>query len=309
MFSNLIQAFETNPTFFYFSVGLFSLLIGSFLNVVIYRLPKMMEQGWYKECREFLADELVKPTDKDKNLKDGATNKSTNEVTPEITLSKPASTCPKCGHLIRFYENIPVISWLFLRGKCSKCQNKISIRYPLIEATTAMLSIVIADHFGVTLTTVFVILLTYALISLTMIDFDHMLLPDQITLPFLWLGLLVNINGMIVPLQDAVIGAVAGYMSLYLVFQAFKLVTGKEGMGFGDFKLVALFGAWIGWQLLPLLILMASAVGAIIGISLMLFKKHQREQAIPFGPYLAIAGWITLLWGNGIWTWYLGQLV
>jgi len=309
MFSNLIQVFETNLTFFYFSVGLFSLLIGSFLNVVIYRLPKIMEQGWYKECREFLADELVKQTDKDKNLKDGVTNKSTNEVTPNITLSKPASTCPKCGHLIRFYENIPVISWLFLRGKCSKCQTKISIRYPLIEATTAALSIVIAAHFGVTLTTVFVIFLTYALISLTMIDFDHMLLPDQITLPFLWLGLLVNINGMIVPLQDAVIGAVAGYMSLYLVFQAFKLLTGKEGMGFGDFKLVALFGAWIGWQLLPLLILMASAVGAVIGITLMLFKNHQREQAIPFGPYLAIAGWITLLWGNGIWAWYLGQLV
>ena len=299
MFSNLIQAFETNPTFFYVSVGLFSLLIGSFLNVVIYRLPKMMEQGWYKECREFLADELVKQNDNEKKP---------TETPPNITLSTPASTCPKCGHLIRFYENIPVISWLFLRGKCSQCQNKISIRYPLIEATTAMLSIVIAAHFGVTLTTIFVILLTYALISLTMIDFDHMLLPDQITLPFLWLGLLVNIDGMIVPLQDAVIGAVAGYMSLYVVFHTFKLITGKEGMGFGDFKLVALFGAWIGWQLLPLLILMASAVGAIIGITLMLFKNHQREQAIPFGPYLAIAGWITLLWGNGIWTWYLSQL-
>ena len=314
MLTDLLQAFETNPTFFYSSVAIFSLLIGSFLNVVIYRLPKIMEQGWYKECREFLADELT-PIEKNTNTTSATEiNKVTNENTSKkqeapITLSTPASTCPKCGHLIKFYENIPVISWLFLRGKCSQCNNKISIRYPFIEALTAGLSVIIAMQYGVTLTTIFVVLLTYALISLTMIDYDHMLLPDQITLPFLWLGLLVNINGMIVPLQDAVIGAVAGYMSLYLVFQAFKLITGKEGMGFGDFKLVALFGAWLGWQLLPLLILMASAVGAIIGISLMLFKNHQREQAIPFGPYLAVAGWITLLWGNSIWGWYLSQLV
>jgi len=305
MYSDVIHAFQTNPTFFYTCVGVFSLLIGSFLNVVIYRLPKIMEQGWYKECREFLADELVDST---KNIQ-AKNNKTENDESEQITLSKPASTCPKCDHQIKFYENIPVISWLFLRGKCSKCSNNISIRYPLIEAITACLGVIIAMKFGVSLTTVFILFLTYALISLTMIDFDHMLLPDQITLPFLWLGLLVNINGMIVPLQDAVIGAVAGYLSLYCVFQAFKLITGKEGMGFGDFKLVALFGAWLGWQLLPLLILMASAVGAVIGISLMLFKNHQREQAIPFGPYLAIAGWITLLWGEGIWAWYLSSLV
>ncbi len=284
-----------SPVYFYSTVFIFSLLIGSFLNVVIYRFPKMLEQGWKRECREFLADELAKPNAQDEEQ--------------VITLSTPCSTCPNCQHEIRFYENIPVISWLFLRGKCSQCQVKISLRYPLVELTTAILSVVIAAHFGVTITTLFLLVLTWGLVALTLIDYDYMLLPDQITLPLLWLGLLVNINGAIVPLGDAVIGAVAGYMSLFSVFWLFKLLTGKEGMGHGDFKLVAVFGAWIGWQLLPLLILMASAVGAIIGISLMVLKNHQREQAIPFGPYLAIAGWITLLWGNGIWSWYLSTLV
>lgn len=291
--SDIITLMTNSPTYFYTIVVIFSLLIGSFLNVVIYRLPKMLEQGWKSECREFLADELAKPV-------------QTNEK--PITLSTPSSSCPKCQHKIRFYENIPVISWLFLRGKCSQCKAKISLRYPLVELTTAILSVVIAANFGVTFTTLMLLVLTWGLVCLTLIDVDHMLLPDQITLPLLWLGLLVNINGAIVPLSDAVIGAVAGYMSLFSIFWLFKLITGKEGMGHGDFKLVALFGAWIGWQLLPLLILMASAVGAIIGISLMVFKNHQREQAIPFGPYLAIAGWITLLWGNGIWSWYLSTL-
>ena len=285
---------NSNQTFFFGVTFIFSLMIGSFLNVVIFRLPKMLEQGWKKECREFLADELAKPK-----------SQSEEEL---ITLSTPSSTCPSCQHKIRFYENIPVISWLVLRGKCSQCRSKISLRYPLVELTTAILSVVIAAHFGVTLTTLFLLILTWGLVCLTLIDFDHMLLPDQITLPLLWLGLLVNLNGAIVPLNDSVIGAVAGYMSLFSIFWLFKLITGKEGMGHGDFKLVAVFGAWIGWQLLPLLILMASAVGAVIGISMMMFKNHQREQAIPFGPYLAIAGWITLLWGNGIWAWYLSYL-
>ena len=285
---------NSNQTFFFGVTFIFSLMIGSFLNVVIFRLPKMLEQGWKKECREFLADELAKP-------------KSQNEE-EFITLSTPSSSCPSCQHKIRFYENIPIISWLVLRGKCSQCRSKISLRYPLVELTTAILSVVIAAHFGVTFTTLFLLILTWGLVCLTLIDFDHMLLPDQITLPLLWLGLLVNLNGAIVPLNDSVIGAVAGYMSLFSIFWLFKLITGKEGMGHGDFKLVAVFGAWIGWQLLPLLILMASAVGAVIGISMMMFKNHQREQAIPFGPYLAIAGWITLLWGNGIWAWYLSYL-
>jgi len=299
VFSEIISLFELNPFSFYLVVALFSLIVGSFLNVVIYRFPKMMEQGWYQECREFLADELKAPKK----------DKKTNEVAAELTLSKPSSSCPNCQHQIRFYENIPIISWLFLGGKCSQCKSKISKRYPMIELVTAMLSVAVAYLYGVTAISLFIILLTWALICLTMIDYDHMLLPDQITLPFLWLGLLININGLIVPLDQAVIGAVVGYMSLYSIFWLFKLVTGKEGMGHGDFKLVALFGAWMGWQLLPLLILMASAVGAIVGISLMIFKNHQREQAIPFGPYLAVAGWISLLWGEGIWHWYLNLLV
>ena len=289
----MITLMTNSPAYFYTIVVVFSLLIGSFLNVVIYRLPKMLEQGWKSECREFLADELAKPI-------------QVNES--PITLSTPSSSCPKCQHKIRFYENIPVISWMFLKGKCSQCKTKISLRYPMVELATAMLSVVIAANYGVTFTTLMLLVLTWGLICLTLIDVDHMLLPDQITLPLLWLGLLVNINGAIVPLHDAVVGAVAGYMSLFSIFWLFKLITGKDGMGHGDFKLVALFGAWIGWQLLPLLILMASAVGAVIGISLMVFKNHQREQAIPFGPYLAVAGWITLLWGNGIWTWYLSTL-
>jgi len=294
VFSEVIMMFELYPSSFYLTVLFFSLTIGSFLNVVIYRLPKMLEQGWYQECREFLADEIKKPA---------------KETQTNITLSKPNSTCPHCDHQIRFYENVPILSWLFLKGKCSQCKNKISVRYPLIEASTAALSLIIAYTYGVNSLTFFVLILTWTLICLTMIDFDHMLLPDQLTFPLLWLGLLININGAIVPLEQAVIGAVAGYMSLYSVFWLFKFFTGKEGMGHGDFKLLAVFGAWLGWQLLPLLILMASAVGAIIGISLIIFKGHQRQQAIPFGPYIAISGWLTMLFGNDIWQWYLALVL
>lgn len=293
MLENFQLLFSTYPLSFYFSVGILGLMVGSFLNVVIYRLPKMLEQTWYQECREFLADELA--------------SKPVQEQS-KMSLSSPASTCPHCQHKIRFYENIPVISWLALQGKCSQCKQSISARYPIIESITALFSIVIAVQFGVTITTLAMLLLTWGLICLTMIDFDHMLLPDQITYPLLWLGLLININGLIVPLHEAVIGAAAGYLSLYSVFWLFKLVTGKEGMGHGDFKLIAVFGAWMGWQLLPLLILMSSAVGAIVGISLMLFKGHEREQAIPFGPYIALAGWVCLLWGQAIWQWYLDLL-
>ena len=293
MFEQTLAFFQQYPTAFNIFVVILSLMIGSFLNVVIYRLPKMMHNGWYLECREFLADEVKDITAKN--------------IEP-LTLSKPDSTCPKCGHKIRFYENIPVLSWLFLKGKCSQCKNSISFRYPLVETITALLSLVIANQFGVSLETLLLLVLTWGLISLTLIDFDHMLLPDQIVMPLLWLGLLININETFVPLSDAVIGAAVGYMSLFSVFWLFKLLTGKEGMGHGDFKLFALFGAWIGWQLLPILILMASVVGAFVGISLMIFKNHQREQAIPFGPYLAVAGWITILWGEGIWSWYLLQI-
>ena len=293
MFEQTLEFFQQSSFAFYIFIGILSLMIGSFLNVVVYRLPKMMHNGWYLECREFLVDEL--------------NNIPAKEI-EHLSLSKPDSTCPKCDHKIRFYENIPVISWLFLQGKCSQCKSNISIRYPLVESATAILSVVVAMKFGVSVETLLLLILTWGLICLTLIDFDHMLLPDQIVMPLLWLGLLVNINNTFVALDDAIIGAAVGYMSLFSVFWLFKLLTGKEGMGHGDFKLFALFGAWVGWQLLPMLILMASVVGAVVGISLMLFKGHQREQAIPFGPYLAIAGWITILWGEGIWSWYLMQL-
>jgi leader peptidase (prepilin peptidase)/N-methyltransferase len=293
MFDQILLFFQQSPMSFYITVVVFSLMIGSFLNVVVYRLPQMMHNSWYMDCREFLADELI--------------NVPAKKIEP-LTLSIPNSTCPKCDHKIRFYENIPVISWLILRGKCSQCKNNISIRYPLVETATALLSLVIALQFGPSIETLLLLILTWGLISLTLIDFDHMLLPDQIVMPLLWLGLLVNLNATFVPINDAIIGAVVGYMSLFLIFWLFKFLTGKEGMGYGDFKLFALFGAWIGWQLLPILILMASVVGAIVGISLMMFKKHQREQAIPFGPYLAISGWVTLLWGKEISAWYMSLI-
>lgn len=292
MFSDMLFVFESYPLAFYITVVLVGLAIGSFLNVVIYRFPKMLEKEWYFECREFLADEVK-----------GVPAKSF----PELTLSMPGSTCPKCQHKIRFYENIPVISWLFLKGKCSQCKSNISIRYPIVEAVTALLSLVVAQHFGLSWLTLAVLVLTWGLVCLTMIDFDHMLLPDQITLPLLWLGLLVNLNGAIVPLEQAVIGAVAGYMSLYSVYWLFKQLTGKEGMGFGDFKLVAVFGAWMGWELLVLLILLSSLLGAIVGGALMAIQGRDKSHAIPFGPYIAIAGWFCLLWGEPVWQWYLGS--
>ncbi|WP_394172639.1 prepilin peptidase [Thalassotalea litorea] len=302
--------FESSPYVFYGAVLLLGLIIGSFLNVVIYRLPKMLEQEWFCECRELLEEELNDKGSKALRASRAEPGSSSQENKGQtLSLSKPASTCPYCGHKIKIWENIPVISWLFLKGKCSSCKKPISIRYPTIELITGVLSAVIAAHYGVTWTTLAMLVLTWCLIALTMIDFDNMILPDQITLPLVWLGLLLNLNGMFVDLQTAVIGAVAGYMSLYTVFWLFKLVTGKEGMGFGDFKLFAVFGAWFGWQLLPLLILMASLVGAIIGISLMVFRNHEGSKPIPFGPYLAIAGWITALWGEGIWSWYMGMLV
>lgn len=296
MLADVITAFEQNTGIFIVCIALLGLMIGSFLNVVIYRLPLMMQRDWACECRDLLEDEL----DPKKIEKD---------TLPEnFSLALPASSCPNCQHKITLLENIPVISWLMLRGKCSSCKTKISARYPVIEAVTTILSVVVALHFGVTWQTLAVLPLTWALISLTLIDFDHMILPDQLTLPLIWLGLLTNLNGLFVPLEDAVIGAMAGYMSLFSVYWLFKLVTGKEGMGFGDFKLMAVFGAWLGWQLLPILILMASVVGAIVGISMVLFSGHKRDNAIPFGPYIAVAGWITLLWGQGIWQWYLSFL-
>jgi len=279
---NFIDYLHQNPTIFLIFIGLLGLIVGSFLNVVIHRLPIMMEQEWHEQCLEFMEQQ-------DK----------TEDKSP-LTLSNPRSRCPHCGHQIKAIENIPVISYLFLRGRCSGCGASISIRYPLIELTSCLLSLAVAWRFGVTPQMAAALLLTWALITLSMIDFDHKLLPDSITLPFLWLGLLLSIWDTFTTPESAIIGAAAGYLSLWSVFQLFKLITGKEGMGFGDFKLLALFGAWLGWQYLPQIIMLSSLVGAVIGIAMIILRGRDRNIPIPFGPYLAIAGWISLLWGDHI---------
>lgn len=270
------------------TASILGLCVGSFLNVVIHRLPQMMEADWQTQCAEL--NGLPAP------------EKAT------LNLSSPGSRCPGCGHAIRFWENIPLVSYLLLRGKCSQCRNSISIRYPLIEAVTALLSAYTAWHFGPSWQTVGAILFLWAMITLSAIDIDTQLLPDSITLPLLWLGLLFNLTATFVDLQSAVIGAMAGYLSLWSIYWAFKLATGKEGMGYGDFKLLAALGAWMGWSMLPAIVLLSSVVGAVVGISLMIFTRHGRNIPIPFGPYLAAAGLIALFWGKQLTQTYLGLL-
>jgi len=284
----IIELLSSSPAFYLFVVGLLGLMVGSFLNVVIHRLPIMMEREWRAHCAE-LAEGNTSPPDTEEKL----------------TLSIPRSRCPHCGHSITARENIPVLSYLWLRGRCSACSEKISARYPLIEFITALLSVTVAWHFGFTWPALAALFFTWALITLTMIDFDQQLLPDSITLPFLWLGLALSLWPVFVDSPTAIIGAIAGYLSLWIVYWAFKLVTGKEGMGYGDFKLLALLGAWMGWQMLPVIILLSSAVGAVVGITLILVRGRNRNTAIPFGPYLAAAGWIALLWGHDISNAYL----
>ncbi len=278
---SLLQLLQQNLPLFLSLVTLLGLAVGSFLNVVAYRLPKMMEADWQSQCRELL--EI-----------------SEEEKQTTFNLMRPGSACPHCGHQIRAWENIPVFGWLMLRGKCSNCQGAISIRYPIVELVTGLLSLAVAWHFGFGWQTATALLLTWSLIALTLIDFDHQLLPDSIVLPLLWLGLFISLFGVFTDTRSAVIGAIAGYGSLWLVFQTFKLITGKEGMGYGDFKLFAAFGAWLGWQSLIQIILLSSVVGAFVGVTLILLKGRGREIPIPFGPYLAAAGWISLLWGAGI---------
>ena len=278
----LIEQLQQNPTFFLLTVTILGLIVGSFLNVVIYRLPVMLEREWKQQCQELMGTEEQEGENQTFNL------------------MLPASRCHDCGHKITFLENIPVISYLFLKGACSECGTKISPRYPIVELITALLSIVVAWHFGASLHTGAALLLTWALIALSMIDYDHKLLPDNIVLPFLWLGLLINLNGLFTDLPSAIIGAIAGYLSLWSIFWLFKLITGKEGMGYGDFKLLALFGAWLGWQYLFQIVLLSSLVGAIVGIMLIVILGRDRTIPIPFGPFLATAGWISLLWGEEI---------
>ncbi|MGZ5057561.1 MAG: prepilin peptidase [Methylobacter sp.] len=274
------------PILFSAVAGVIGLLVGSFLNVVIYRLPIMMQRGWRRECIEFL------------QLDPGAIQDESTEEPFNLVL--PLSRCPGCNTPIKPYQNIPVISYLFLRGKCAACGCHISMRYPIIEALTALASIIVAWHFGYTPQAFFALILTWSLIALIFIDLDHQLLPDSITLPLLWLGMCLSLFDLFTDAHASIIGAAAGYTVLWAVFHLFKLATGKEGMGYGDFKLLALFGAWLGWQYLPIIILLSSLVGAVVGVSMIVFVKHDHNVPIPFGPYLAAAGWIALLWGSDL---------
>lgn len=283
---DILNFWANNLAVFAVCVGFVGLLIGSFLNVVIYRLPKMLMRDWRMQAREVL--DLPEQADAE-----------------PFNLILPNSSCPHCGHEIKPWENIPLVSWLLLRGKCSGCKEAISIRYPLVELACGLFSAVIAWQFGVSWDALAMLVLTWGLLSMSLIDADHQILPDVLVLPLLWLGLILNSFGFFTSLPDALWGAVIGYMSLWSIFWLFKLITGKEGMGYGDFKLLALIGAWGGWQVLPLTILLSSVLGAVIGIIILRLQRNGYNKPIPFGPYLAAAGWLALIWGEQITSRYL----
>jgi leader peptidase (prepilin peptidase)/N-methyltransferase len=281
----------TQPYAFVVVALLFGLVVGSFINVVVLRLPVILERRWQIEARQILHP-----------------NKKFRQDAKPFNLSHPASHCPRCRRAIRAWENIPVLSFLWLRGKCAGCGKAISWRYPTTELAAGLLAAAVAWRYGYGAIAVTGILLTWALLTLALIDFDTKLLPDDITLPLLWGGLLINIFAVMTSLSSAVIGAIAGYGVLWLVYQTFKLLTGKEGMGFGDFKLLGALGAWLGWQQLPLIVMLSSFVGAIVGIAFIMLTKHDRRTPIPFGPFLCAAGWIAFMWGDIIVRYYF-QLV
>ena len=283
---NTLQFFADNPNVTLIVVAIFSLFIGSFLNVVIYRLPHMMEQSFSEECRIYLG---LKP----------------HTETEKIDLCLPFSHCPRCKKTIRPWHNIPIVSYLWLRGKCAYCKTSISIRYPLVEALTALVSVYVVWKFGLSLQTVAALLLTWIGICLTFIDLDYHLLPDQLTLLLLWLGLFFSLFSIFSTTQDAIIGAIAGYLLFALIQWCFGKLTGKLGMGQGDYKFLAALGAFLGWQLLPLIILLASFSGILLTCTHMVIKRSYKSVPIPFGPYLAIAGWVAMLWGNEIMEYYL----
>ena len=292
-FLDIATVMQSQQWFYLLTVGLVSLCIGSFLNVVIYRLPLMMKREWQSECRLLLADEL--------------TINHTEEPTP-FNLVTPNSTCPQCKAPIKIWQNIPVISWLILKGRCASCKAPISVRYPIVEMLTASLSLAVAVVFGASELALLYIVITWVLIALTFIDIDHMLLPDQLTLPLVWLALIAAVMNITIAPSDAITGAAIGYLSLWSVYWLFKLATGKEGMGYGDFKLLAVFGALLGWQAILTIVLLSSVVGALIGMLQIIIQGKDKTTPIPFGPYLAIAGWVTLLWGEQIQTTYFSYL-
>jgi leader peptidase (prepilin peptidase)/N-methyltransferase len=294
MFEPILALLASNETAWLGFVFVLSLLVGSFLNVVIYRLPLMMERQWRCECRDLLADELKKGKPKEEK---------------PFNLIKPDSHCPGCKKPIKAWQNIPVISYLLLRGKCSECGTRVSLRYPFIELLTALASTAVAAQFGYSVQACLLIFLTWCFVSLIFIDIDHMLLPDQITLPLLWLVLLASTQNVFLSPSQTLYGAAVGYLSLWSVFWLFKLITGKEGMGHGDFKLMAIVGALVGMVKLPMVILMSSLVGALIGIGGIVFADKDKNNPIPFGPYIAIAGWIVIMWGQPIFDWYIQFVV
>ncbi|MEZ5542480.1 MAG: A24 family peptidase [Pseudomonadota bacterium] len=279
----LLRLLEGSPALFGVCCGVLGLLVGSFLNVVIYRLPIMINRAWANECRE---------------LQGSA--ESAAAAPAAFNLVVPPSSCPHCQRPIRALENIPILSYLLLQGRCAGCGTPIPRRYPLIELATALLSAAVAAHYGFGLQAAAALLFTWALIPLFMIDFDHQILPDAITLPLLWAGLLLSLYDVFVNSSTSIVGAAAGYLSLWTIYHAFRLLTGKEGMGYGDFKLLGAIGAWVGWQQLPVVILFSSVVGAALGIGLILLRGRDHNQPMPFGPFLAAAGWLTLLWGRDI---------
>lgn len=284
--SAIIELFQLHPLFYLAVIFMLGLIVGSFLNVLILRLPLMLQRDWRTQCSELLG------------LEDGPEAETFNLVTP-------GSHCPRCRHEIKAWENIPLLSYLLLGGRCSRCKAAISPRYPLIELGGALTAVMAAFWFGVSLQALFAIGLGWALLALAVIDLEHQLLPDDITLPFLWLGIALNFFNVFTDLHSGVLGAISGYGVLWSVYVVYKLITGKAGMGHGDFKLLALLGAWLGWQLLPLIIIIASLLGAIIGLGMIIFRAHDKDIPIPFGPYLAIGGWIALLWGPYILSMYL----
>src|SRR5882762_4875538 len=300
MLNNLAVLYTSNLVLFAGSMFVLGLVIGSFLNVVIYRLPIMLEREWRSQALELLPAGAEVAT-------------AAAPVTPErFTLNTPRSACPACKTPIKAWQNIPLVSWLVLRGRCASCKTKISVRYPLVELTTGILSAWVAWHFGFGPPAACALLVTWALIALTGIDIDHQLLPDGITLPLMWAGLIAAaiegpIAGSPIPVSahDAIVGAASGYLSLWLVFQTFRLITGKEGMGYGDFKLFAALGAWLGWKLLPLVILLSAAAGALLGILMIVLRGRDRSAPMPFGPYLAAAGWLAMMYGDELVSSYL----
>jgi leader peptidase (prepilin peptidase)/N-methyltransferase len=295
MLNDLAALYSDNVVLFAGSVFLLGLVIGSFLNVVIYRLPIVLERDWREQAAEMLA-----PVDSG-----AAASPLPQTVAERLSLSTPRSACPTCKAPIKAWQNIPVVSWLLLRGRCAACKTPISIRYPLVELTTGLLSAWVAWHFGFGAPAACALVVTWALIALTGIDIDHQLLPDGITLPLMWAGLLAavvvgSVAGAPIPVsaRQAIIGAASGYLSLWLVFHTYRLITGKIGMGHGDFKLFAALGAWLGWKLLPLIILLSATTGAVLGILLIVLRGRDRSVPLPFGPYLAVAGWIAMMYGD-----------